>query len=102
MPILNNTLGQLLGIFRGADDPVYESSLGKSLEKLSELDRNQLGDPDRAARVIMEVVQAENAPMHLLLGSDALSRARAKIDLMLDEMRAWEARTLGTDFADRR
>ena len=40
----------------------------------------QIGDPDRAAQAILELVRAEQPPLHLLLGTDALRRAREKVE----------------------
>ena len=58
----------------------------------------QLGDPARAAQAIIEIVEVGQPPVHLLLGSDALRRAREKMDAMILEMDQWEAMTRSTDF----
>lgn len=58
----------------------------------------QPGDPDKAAQAMLTLVDAENPPVHLLLGSDALKRDRAKIAETLAEMDQWEAITTSTDF----
>jgi hypothetical protein len=58
----------------------------------------QLGDPDRAARAILELTRSEQPPIHLLLGTDALRRAREKVDAVIEEMDRWEDVTRGTDF----
>jgi hypothetical protein len=36
--------------------------------------------------------------VHLLLGSDALRRAREKLDNLIDEMDRWEPVTRSTDY----
>jgi hypothetical protein len=36
----------------------------------------QIGDPDRAALAILAAVRADDPPLHLLLGTDALRAAR--------------------------
>jgi hypothetical protein len=59
---------------------------------------NQPGDPARAAQALLAVVDAEQPPLHLLLGSDALRRAREKLDALIEEMDRWEEVTRGTDF----
>ena len=58
----------------------------------------QLGDPDQAAKAILAAVYASDPPLHLLLGSDALRRAREKIDSVIEEMDRWEDVTRSTDF----
>ncbi|WP_175837707.1 oxidoreductase [Burkholderia anthina] len=57
----------------------------------------QLGDPVKAARAMLEVIEAERPPAHLLLGSDALGLVRGKLSALEDEIRAWETVTVSTD-----
>ncbi|OJU81538.1 MAG: short-chain dehydrogenase/reductase [Solirubrobacterales bacterium 70-9] len=61
---------------------------------------NQLGDPAAAAKAILDVVEMEQPPVHLLLGSDALrlvGEDRARTDA---EIRKWEELSRSTDFPD--
>jgi NAD(P)-dependent dehydrogenase (short-subunit alcohol dehydrogenase family) len=60
---------------------------------------NQPGDPLKAAQAILQVADAPNPPVHLLLGSDALSLVREKLDGLNQEIDAWEHVTVGTDFS---
>ena len=76
----------------------YAATVGKAIERLDEVAGKQMGDPARAAEAIIAVVQADKAPLHLLLGSDALQRAREKLDAVIDEMDTWEDVTRSTDF----
>lgn len=57
----------------------------------------QLGDPAKAAQVLLQIANADNAPMHLLLGSDALTLVKDKLERFADEMYAWEDVTCSTD-----
>ncbi|WP_321797582.1 oxidoreductase [Burkholderia sp. BCC1988] len=57
----------------------------------------QLGDPAKAARAMLAVIEADHPPAHLLLGSDALRLVRAKWSALEDDMCAWEAVTVSTD-----
>ncbi|WP_175782574.1 oxidoreductase [Burkholderia anthina] len=57
----------------------------------------QLGDPVKAARAMLAVIDAERPPAHLLLGSDALGLVRGKLSALEDEIRAWETVTVSTD-----
>ncbi|MBY4693165.1 oxidoreductase [Burkholderia latens] len=57
----------------------------------------QPGDPAKAARAMLAVIDAEHPPAHLLLGSDALRLVREKWAALEDEIRAWEAVTVSTD-----
>jgi NAD(P)-dependent dehydrogenase (short-subunit alcohol dehydrogenase family) len=81
-----------------AEDAAYASSVGRSLFALDGMAGKQIGDPDRAAQAILELVRAEQPPIHLLLGTDALRRAREKIDAVIEEMDRWEEVTRSTDF----
>jgi len=76
----------------------YASTATKTVTTLGTMHGRQLGDPDRAAAAFLELVDSKEPPLHLLLGSDALSRARVKLDAVIEEMNEWEAVTRGTDF----
>lgn len=80
-------------------DAAYSDTVGRTMVTLDTVNRNQLGDPDKAAKVIVEMVADSNPPVHLLLGSDALMRARQKLDHVVDELDIWIDRTRSTDFA---
>lgn len=58
---------------------------------------NQPGDPERAAKAILKVVEAENPPMRLLLGAGALKGTRSKLSEMQQEIDAWEETTVWAD-----
>jgi NAD(P)-dependent dehydrogenase (short-subunit alcohol dehydrogenase family) len=57
----------------------------------------QLGDPTRAARAILAVIEAEAPPTHLLLGSDALQLVRVKLADLGRDLDAWEEVSVSTD-----
>ena len=75
----------------------YAGSVGVALAHLDAVAGRQIGDPARAAVAILRAVDAEEPPLHLLLGSDALRRARAKVEAITREINAWEDVTLSTD-----
>ena len=56
------------------------------------------GDPVRAAEAIIAVVGHPDPPLHLLLGANAVSRAREKFTTLLKSIDAWEEVSRGTDF----
>lgn len=76
----------------------YETTAGKATAAFSSMAGQQLGDPDRAAQALLRIVDAPDPPLHLLLGSDALRRFRAKHEAVEIEMTAWEGLTVSTDF----
>lgn len=70
-------------------DPVRQAREAKS--------GRQLGDPVKAARAMLAVMEAAQPPAHLLLGSDALQFVRGKLDALAKEFAAWEGVTVSTD-----
>ena len=59
-----------------------------------QINSNQPGDPDLAAKVFIDVANDENAPLHLFLGEDAYQVAEQKIELINKDMEYY--RNLGT------
>jgi len=57
----------------------------------------QLGDPVKAARAMLAAIEADQPPVHLLLGSDALALVRGKLSAMADELDRWAQLTVSTD-----
>jgi len=58
---------------------------------------NQPGDPELAAKAIVKAVEAENPPLHLLLGVGALKGARKKLEDLKADFDTWEETTIGAD-----
>jgi NAD(P)-dependent dehydrogenase (short-subunit alcohol dehydrogenase family) len=73
-------------------EPIRQARLAKSGQ--------QAGDPSKAAEVLLRIVAAENPPVHLLLGTDALKLVRDKIDALKSEMDEWEEVSRSTDFIE--
>jgi NAD(P)-dependent dehydrogenase (short-subunit alcohol dehydrogenase family) len=61
---------------------------------------NQPGDPVRAAKAIVEAVEADNPPFNLLLGKAALKNARLKLEALASEFDTWAEVTEGADFPE--
>jgi len=60
---------------------------------------NQAGDPAKAAQALMATLAADDPPVHLLLGNDAVTLVRDKLDLLRAEIDAWQDVSRSTDFA---
>lgn len=58
---------------------------------------NQPGDPVRAAKAIIKVVEDENPPVRLFLGVGALKGARNKIAELQQDLDNWEETTVWAD-----
>jgi NAD(P)-dependent dehydrogenase (short-subunit alcohol dehydrogenase family) len=63
-------------IRKSGADAAYAANIGKITAAFDANDGRQIGDPDRGAQAILAAVNAATPPLHLLLGSDALRRAR--------------------------
>lgn len=79
-------------------DNAYAENIGRITTAFDANNGKQIGDPDRGAQAIMAAVNADNPPLHLLLGSDALRRAREKLDAVIEEIDRWEDVTRSTDY----
>jgi NAD(P)-dependent dehydrogenase (short-subunit alcohol dehydrogenase family) len=75
----------------------YDASFGPVRQARADKHGKQLGDPARAARAILRLIDSPNPPAHLLLGSDALALVRQGLAERLAEIDAWEALTRSTD-----
>ncbi|MEU1481606.1 oxidoreductase [Streptomyces sp. NPDC005760] len=78
----------------------YEQTAGRRREATLAVSGRQPGDPVRAAAAIAASVDAERPPLRLLLGSDALAGARARLRRMQGEIVAHEALTRSADRED--
>lgn len=70
-------------------DPIRQARAQKS--------GKQLGDPAKAARAMLALIDADMPPAHLLLGTDALGLVREKLAAMSAEVDEWEAVSRSTD-----
>jgi NAD(P)-dependent dehydrogenase (short-subunit alcohol dehydrogenase family) len=75
----------------------YDSVFDPVRKRRQDMSGKQTGDPKKAAAAMLTLIEAENPPMHLLLGSDALRLVREKLDFLKSEFDAWEKLTLSTD-----
>ena len=76
----------------------YASTAGKNKGDIRGYSGNQPGDPVRAAKAMIQVVETENPPLRLLLGVAALKGARQKLEELKKDFDTWEAVTEGADF----
>ena len=76
----------------------YDATAGKSRIYFQEQSGKQLGDPVKAVKAIIAAVDSPKPPRHLLLGSVALNRMSARLDLWQDELAAVKETALAADF----
>jgi short-subunit dehydrogenase len=77
--------------------PDYDAVFEPIRKAREEKSGKQLGDPAKAAQAMLNIIDSPAPPTHLLLGSDALSLVREKLDAMADDIARWEALTRSTD-----
>lgn len=78
----------------------YADTAGRRRKEHDTTHGTQQGDPDRAARVIIDTVQGETAPFRLLLGSDAIAIVRDELQSRIDEIDTWAHVSSTTDFQE--
>jgi len=74
-----------------AYQPVYEAVI-------QAFEQTVFGDPARAAQAIIQAVEADEPPLRLALGVDALYLIREKFNAELEEYKRWEPVTVSTAF----
>lgn len=75
----------------------YDASFDPVRQAREEKNGKQLGNPQKAARAMLQLIDSAHPPAHLLLGSDALGLVRGKLEQSLKEIEQWEALTRSTD-----
>ncbi|MEU4602672.1 oxidoreductase [Kribbella sp. NPDC023972] len=78
----------------------YEQTAGKRRDATLAVSGRQPGDPVRAAAAIAATVDTDVPPLRLLLGSDALAGARARLNRMRAEIDANESLTASVDLVE--
>lgn len=76
----------------------YHATAGANKAAIRGYSGAQPGDPARAAKAMVAVVESENPPLRLLLGEAALKGARNKLEQLKKDFDAWEETTIGADF----
>ncbi|WP_347160359.1 SDR family oxidoreductase [Pontibacter chitinilyticus] len=67
-------------------------------EKFKAIDGHQIGNPDKVADVLLELISESNPPLNLFLGSDAYERAFSKVEDLVDTMKKRKELSFSTDF----
>ena len=77
--------------------PDYDALFEPVRKARREKSGHQPGDPVKAAHAILTLIESQNPPAHLLLGSDAIRLVRQKLDTLGKEIEQWEKLTRSTD-----
>jgi NAD(P)-dependent dehydrogenase (short-subunit alcohol dehydrogenase family) len=76
----------------------YQATVGLMYERLRERAGKEAGDPVRAAKAIIHIINEKNPPLRLLLGRSAVQFARAADQAKLAETDRWEKLSDSADF----
>jgi NAD(P)-dependent dehydrogenase (short-subunit alcohol dehydrogenase family) len=64
----------------------YRATVGENLKGIQSYSGRQPGDPDRAAKIMYDLVRQENPPLHLPLGKAAVKGAKDKFTGLMKEL----------------
>jgi NAD(P)-dependent dehydrogenase (short-subunit alcohol dehydrogenase family) len=75
----------------------YETTVGARIEGFKNSNFIPTGDPDKAAKVMIDLVAHPEPPIHLVLGSDAVDRLKQADIARNREMEKWLPVSTSTD-----
>jgi NAD(P)-dependent dehydrogenase (short-subunit alcohol dehydrogenase family) len=76
----------------------YESTVGPRRKENDKSSGTQPGDPQKAARVIIELAESEEVPLRILLGTDAVNIISKELEAQQRELEKWKSISIRTDF----
>jgi NAD(P)-dependent dehydrogenase (short-subunit alcohol dehydrogenase family) len=68
----------------------YADTVGPTRDYVNGNDGLQPGDPVKAAQAILAALDADEPPLRLVLGGDAVDNIRSRLDQLSRELREWE------------
>lgn len=85
---------------KGSDNTIdaYKDTAWKRSVAESTNAKQQPGDPDKAGDVLIDVIESDNYPFRLLLGSDAIKVVSTEYENRLKEIEEWAEESKKTDF----
>ncbi|TCD01277.1 oxidoreductase [Pedobacter psychroterrae] len=78
----------------------YETTVDVRMDAFKNGNFKPIGDPDKAARVMINIVNDAEPPLHLLLGSEAVAIVKHSEAAKLKELERWETISTSTDADD--
>ncbi|RYX85253.1 SDR family NAD(P)-dependent oxidoreductase [bacterium] len=79
-------------------DEEYQATIGWFVEYREKRSGQESGDPERGARITLDIAENENPPLHLLLGHDAVRMAGEESRRRSEEAKEWEEISFSFDF----
>jgi NAD(P)-dependent dehydrogenase (short-subunit alcohol dehydrogenase family) len=75
----------------------YQETVGAMRSRADTLHGQQPGDPKKLAQAIVQLANAEQPPLHLLIGKDAIAMYQNNATKMAQEIEAWLPVSTSTD-----
>jgi NAD(P)-dependent dehydrogenase (short-subunit alcohol dehydrogenase family) len=76
--------------YESAEMPEYADVVGPTRAYVREGDGQQPGDPVKAAEAIVAALEADDPPLRLVLGADAIGNIRRRLESLTTELAEWE------------
>jgi len=77
----------------------YAETVGAMRDFAASANHAQPGDPTKLSKAILELVDSENPPLRLPLGSDTVQKITEKNQFVQKELDTWKDLAVSTDFA---
>jgi NAD(P)-dependent dehydrogenase (short-subunit alcohol dehydrogenase family) len=77
--------------YESAEMPEYEQTVGPTRAYVRDNHLAQPGDPAKAARAIIEALDADEPPLRLVLGTDAIGNIERRWRSLAEELDSWRA-----------
>jgi NAD(P)-dependent dehydrogenase (short-subunit alcohol dehydrogenase family) len=75
---------------RSREIGAYADTVGATRAFVDGMDGTQPGDPRKAAAAIITALDADEPPLRLVLGADAIGNITSRLDAVESELRQWE------------
>jgi NAD(P)-dependent dehydrogenase (short-subunit alcohol dehydrogenase family) len=85
------------GSFMTAANRIEGYNTGELESYLKQMDGKQPGDPQKLARLLVDITGEKNPPLHLIAGPDAYQIRKEKAKADEEELEAWKGLTLSTN-----
>lgn len=76
--------------------PADYPSTAAFINRLAMVDGKQFSDPHKIARLLIEITEIENPPLHLPLGEDAYTAIEDQFKNLLEEISLWREKGIAT------
>jgi NAD(P)-dependent dehydrogenase (short-subunit alcohol dehydrogenase family) len=75
--------------YESAAMPEYAETVGPTRAYVADNDGTQPGDPAKAAAAILTALDADEPPLRLVLGEEAIGAVREKLEAQRQELETW-------------